>query len=77
MEVFLQTNRFKKDEPQYSRGIGITLDRPTLMAIVEARSDFVAAIDAGRLQVSGDQQCVRALFACLDTFDFNFNIIEP
>lgn len=55
----------------------ITLDRPTLMAIVEARSDFVAAIDAGRLQVSGDQQCVRALFACLDTFDFNFNIIEP
>ena len=55
----------------------ITLDRLTLMAIVEARSDFVAAIDAGRLQVSGDQQCVRALFACLDTFDFNFNIIEP
>ncbi len=29
MEVFLQTNRFKKEEPQYSRGIGITLDRPT------------------------------------------------
>jgi DNA polymerase V len=29
MEVFLQTNRFKKDEPQYSPGIGITLERPT------------------------------------------------
>ena len=29
MEVFLQTNRFKKEEPQYSPGIGITLDRPT------------------------------------------------
>ena len=29
MEVFLQTNRFKKEEPQYSRGIGITLDRPS------------------------------------------------
>ena len=29
MEVFLQTNRFKREEPQYSRGIGITLDRPT------------------------------------------------
>jgi DNA polymerase V len=29
MEVFLQTNRFKKEEPQYSRGIAITLDRPT------------------------------------------------
>jgi DNA polymerase V len=29
MEVFLQTNRFKKEEPQYSRGIGITLDHPT------------------------------------------------
>ena len=55
----------------------ITLDRPTLMAIVEARSDFGAAIDAGSLQVSGDQQTVRSLFACMDTFDFNFNIIEP
>jgi DNA polymerase V len=29
MEVFLQTNRFKREEPQYSRGIAITLDRPT------------------------------------------------
>jgi DNA polymerase V len=29
MEVFLQTNRFKKEEPQYSRGIAITLNRPT------------------------------------------------
>jgi len=29
MEVFVQTNRFKKEEPQYSRGIAITLDRPT------------------------------------------------
>jgi DNA polymerase V len=29
MEVFVQTNRFKKEEPQYSRGISITLDRPT------------------------------------------------
>ncbi len=29
MEVFLRTNRFRKDDPQYSPGIGITLDRPT------------------------------------------------
>ena len=29
MEVFLQTNRFSKDAPQYNPGIGITLDRPT------------------------------------------------
>ena len=29
MEVFLRTNRFRKDQPQYSPGIGITLDRPT------------------------------------------------
>jgi DNA polymerase V len=29
MEVFLQTNRFRADQPQYSPGIGITLDRPT------------------------------------------------
>ena len=29
MEVFLRTNRFRKDDPQYCPGIGITLDRPT------------------------------------------------
>ena len=29
VEVLLQTNRFKREEPQYSRGIAITLDRPT------------------------------------------------
>ena len=29
MEVFLRTNRFSKDAPQYCPGVGITLDRPT------------------------------------------------
>jgi DNA polymerase V len=29
MEVFIKTNRFRKDDPQYSRGIGITMDSPT------------------------------------------------
>jgi DNA polymerase V len=29
MEVFIKTNRFRKDDPQYSRGIAITLDRTT------------------------------------------------
>ena len=29
MDVFLRTNRFKKDDLQYCPGIGITLDRPT------------------------------------------------
>ena len=29
MEVFLRTNRFRKDQSQYSPGIGITLERPT------------------------------------------------
>jgi DNA polymerase V len=29
MEVFIKTNCFRKDDPQYSRGIAITLDRPT------------------------------------------------
>jgi DNA polymerase V len=29
MEVFIRTNRFRKDDPQYCPGIGITLDRPT------------------------------------------------
>jgi DNA polymerase V len=29
IEVFIKTNRFRKDDPQYSRGIAIPLDRPT------------------------------------------------
>ena len=29
MEVFLRTNRFRKEDPQYCPGIGITLDCPT------------------------------------------------
>ncbi len=29
MEVFLRTNRFRKEDPQYCPGVGITLDRPT------------------------------------------------
>jgi len=29
LEVFLRTNRFRKEDPQYCPGIGITLDRPT------------------------------------------------
>lgn len=29
MEVFIKTNRFRKEDPQYSRGNALTLDRPT------------------------------------------------
>ena len=29
LEVFLRTNRFRQDDPQYCPGIAITLDRPT------------------------------------------------
>lgn len=55
----------------------MSLDRATLIAVVEARSDFMAAIDAGTLQASGNLDALRALFGCMDTFDFNFNIVEP
>jgi DNA polymerase V len=37
MEVFLRTNRFRKEDPQYSPGVGITLDRPT-----NATGEFMA-----------------------------------
>jgi len=55
----------------------LTLDRPTLVAIVESGSDFLAALDDGRLKVEGDRAAMRQLFASLDVFDFGFNIVEP
>ena len=55
----------------------ISLDRAALAAIVEAGSDFVAALDQSALTVQGDVAKVRAFFECLDTFDLGFNIVEP
>jgi alkyl sulfatase BDS1-like metallo-beta-lactamase superfamily hydrolase len=55
----------------------LTLDRATLVRIVESGSDFLAALDGGLLQVRGDVERLRSLFACLDVFDINFNIVEP
>jgi alkyl sulfatase BDS1-like metallo-beta-lactamase superfamily hydrolase len=55
----------------------ITLDRATLTAIVEAGSDFAAALKAGTLAVTGDSARLQAFFECLDVFDFTFNIVEP
>ena len=55
----------------------LTLDRPTLVGIVESGSDFLAALDDGRLKLSGDREGMRQLFASLDVFDFGFNIVEP
>ena len=55
----------------------LTLDRPTLVAIVESGSDFLAALDDGRLKLEGDREAMRQLFASLDVFDFGFNIVEP
>ena len=55
----------------------LTLDRPTLVGIVESGSDFLAALDDGRLKVEGNREAMRQLFASLDVFDFGFNIVEP
>ncbi len=55
----------------------IGLDRAALAAIVEAGSDFVAALEQAALTVQGDAAKVRAFFECLDTFDLGFNIVEP
>ena len=55
----------------------LSLDRATLVRIVESGSDFLAALEGGLLQVRGDVERLRSLFACLDVFDINFNIVEP
>jgi alkyl sulfatase BDS1-like metallo-beta-lactamase superfamily hydrolase len=55
----------------------VSLDRPTLVALVTGAKTVEAAVADGSLAVDGDADALSALLGWLDRFDFFFEIIEP
>ena len=55
----------------------ISVDRGKLAAFVAAGMPFLDSIDDNRIQVTGDKEVVRHLFASFDSFYPMFNIVEP
>jgi alkyl sulfatase BDS1-like metallo-beta-lactamase superfamily hydrolase len=55
----------------------LTLTRDTLNAIVLRRVTVSAAIQSGQIKVTGEAGRVNELFSLFDTFNPNFEIVEP
>ncbi len=55
----------------------VSMERATLDAILLRKSDFSKALAEGRIRVDGDLQQFSALLGTLETFDPQFNVIEP
>ncbi|SCU88412.1 Alkyl/aryl-sulfatase BDS1 [Cupriavidus necator] len=55
----------------------VSMERATLDAILLRKTDFTKALAEGRIRVDGDPQQFSALLGTLDTFDHQFNVIEP
>jgi alkyl sulfatase BDS1-like metallo-beta-lactamase superfamily hydrolase len=55
----------------------LALSRDTLNDIALRRTTMADAIQAGRIKVSGDAGKAVELFSLLDTFNPNFEIVEP
>ncbi|MDQ0141814.1 alkyl/aryl-sulfatase [Cupriavidus necator] len=55
----------------------VSMERATLDAILLRKTDFHKALAEGRIRVDGDPQQFSALLGTLETFDHQFNVIEP
>jgi alkyl sulfatase BDS1-like metallo-beta-lactamase superfamily hydrolase len=55
----------------------LTLDRPTLDAILAQQLSLKQAMEDGKIKVAGDPRVVGALFGMLDTFRPDFELIAP
>ncbi len=55
----------------------VSMERATLDAILLRKTDFAKAIADGRIRVEGDPHQFAALLSTLDTFDHQFNVVEP
>lgn len=55
----------------------LTLSRDTLNDIILQQTTLADAVQAGDVQLDGDQSKLETLVASLDTFEFWFNIVEP
>lgn len=55
----------------------LTLSRDALNKIILQETTLTDAVQAGDVEVEGDQSKMEAMVAALDTFEFWFNIVEP
>ena len=55
----------------------LTLTRDTLDGIMLRRVTFPGAVQSGQIKVAGQAEKVDELFSLFDTFNPNFEIVEP
>lgn len=55
----------------------VTLDRPTLVALIVGRTGVEEALASGAVTAEGDPAPLRTLFGLLDDFDLQFDIVTP
>lgn len=55
----------------------LTLDRATMIEIMQQKMKMREAVAAGRVKIDGNPAKLLELFDLLDEFDMNFNIAEP
>jgi alkyl sulfatase BDS1-like metallo-beta-lactamase superfamily hydrolase len=66
-----------KDDPSPRADVSITLDRPTLDAVVLKQISFKQALAEGRVKVQGDPSRLVEFMGLLDDFSPDFPIVEP
>jgi alkyl sulfatase BDS1-like metallo-beta-lactamase superfamily hydrolase len=59
-----------------SADIAITVDRPTLEAVLQQRLAPLQAISEGRLHLTGNQALLASFFGLLDRFAGNFPVVD-
>ena len=61
----------------YTAEIRLTLTRHALDGIMLRRITFPDAVRSGQIKVAGQAEMVDELFSLFDTFNPNFEIVEP
>ncbi|WP_076861029.1 alkyl/aryl-sulfatase [Bradyrhizobium mercantei] len=55
----------------------LTLDRATMIEVMQQKMKMPEAVDAGHVRVDGNSAKLLELFELFDEFDMKFNIVEP
>lgn len=55
----------------------VSTTRETLVALIVRGVTLAQAVESGGLKIEGDAECVAALFAMLDDFSMQFDVVTP